>query len=67
MDDMNAILPAANRLANEIFDKQQLSNAETVIAVEQYDALPIPRKWKPVDVNEYAEEIQNKNLTPASS
>jgi hypothetical protein len=44
MDDMNAILPAANRLANEIFDKQQLSNAETVIAVEQYDALPIPRK-----------------------
>jgi hypothetical protein len=28
MDDMNAKLQAANRLANEIFDKQQLSSAE---------------------------------------
>jgi hypothetical protein len=44
MDDMNANLQAANRLANEIFDKQQLSNAETVIAAEQYDALPILKK-----------------------
>jgi hypothetical protein len=41
MNDMNANLQAANRLANEIFDKQQLSSAETVIATEQYDALPI--------------------------
>jgi hypothetical protein len=36
-----------------------------VIAAEQYDVLPILKKWKPVDANEYAEEIQNKNLTPA--
>jgi hypothetical protein len=36
-----------------------------VIAAEQYDALPILKKWKPVDANEYAEEIQNKNLTSA--
>jgi hypothetical protein len=35
-----------------------------VIATEQYDALPILWKWKPVDANKYAEEIQN-NLTPA--
>jgi hypothetical protein len=35
MDDMNANLQAANRLANEIFGKQQLSNAETVIATKQ--------------------------------
>ena len=62
---MNANLQGANRLANEIFDKQQLSSAETVIATEQYDALPTPRKWKPVDANKYEEEIQNNNLTPA--
>ena len=65
MDDMNANLEAANRLANEIFDRQQFSSAETVIQTEQYDALPIVRKWKPVDANEYAEGIQNNNLTPA--
>jgi hypothetical protein len=61
MDDMNANLQAANRLVNEIFDRQQLSSTET----EQYDALPILRKWKPMDANEYAEGIQNNNLTPA--
>lgn len=43
---MNANLRAAYRLANEIFDKQQLSKAETVIAAEQYDALPILKKVK---------------------
>ena len=35
-----------------------------MIATEQYDAFPILRKWKPEDANEYAEEIQNNNLTP---
>jgi hypothetical protein len=44
MDDMNANLQAANRLANEIFHKQQLSNAETGIATKQYDAFPVRRK-----------------------
>ena len=38
---MNANLQAPNRLANEIFHKQQLSNAETGNATEQYDALPV--------------------------
>jgi len=65
MDDTNANLQAANPLVNEIFHKQQLSNAQTGIATEQYDTFPVRRKWKPVDANEYAEEIQNKNLTPA--
>jgi hypothetical protein len=64
---MRANLQAANRLANAISDKQQLSSAEPVNVAEQYDALPILRKWKPVDANECAEEVQLRNysLTPA--
>lgn len=50
MNDMNVNLQGANRLANEIFNKQQRPTAET--ATKQYDVLHVLRQCRqPMDAN----------------